>query len=167
MKTREELIDAIENNVYTTQKDLANILGETQQAISRMLDTYGLKELFAAHKTSKTKTQTVQIAGKYDAYFAKCRERGKELWPLYLIQGGEKSEEDIKHDFKYGITDRYITVDSFNRTPEFREMLAEVWFVQTPWEELTLDQQTSIGGAIHYTTVLFKDRKFGFGLEEV
>ena len=167
MKTKEELIDAIESNVYTTQKDLALILGETQQAVSRMLDTYGLKELFTAHKASKTKTQTTQTAGKYDAYFAKCRERGKELWPLYLKQGGEKSEADIRHDFKYGITDRYITVDICNKTPEFKEMLAEVWFVQTPWEELTQDQQTSIGCSIHYTTVLFKDRKFGFGLEEV
>lgn len=167
MKTREELIDAIESNVYTTQKDLANILGETQQSVSRMLDAYGLKELFTAHKSSKTKTQTTQTAGKYDAYFAQCREKGKELWPLYLEQGGEKSEEEIRHDFKYGIADRYITVDTFNRVPEFREMLAEAVFLRTPWEDLTQDQQTSIGSAIHYTTVLFTNRKFGFGLEEI
>ena len=167
MKTREELIDAIESNVYTTQKDLANILGETQQAVSRMLTEYGLKELYTAHKASKTKTQITQNTSKYDAYFARCRERGQELWQHYLEQGGEKPEEDIRHDFKFGITDKYITVDTINKTAEFREMLAEILFLRTPWEQLTQDQQTSIGCSIHYTTVLFKDRKFGFGLEEV
>lgn len=167
MKTKEELIDAIESNVYTTQKDLANILGETQQSISRMLSMYSLNELFTAHKASKTKTQTAQNESKYNNFFAQCRENGRELWPLYLAQGGEKSEEDIRNDFKYGITDKYITVDTYNRLPEFAEMLNEILFLRTPWEELTQQQQTSIGFAIHSVTVRYTNRTFGFGLEEV
>lgn len=168
--TRDELILAMFNNTYSTQKELGDKLGMSQREISRLLDAYGLKDIFERNKVGG---QSIKSSGKNSVpaedkerirksflnYAQKC---AKELWPLYLEQGGEKEYEDICRDYRYGITDRYISVEGLGTLEKARKRINELLEMRASIEDMDEDDIMIIGHSLVRKVVAFRNKKFGW-----
>ena len=172
--TRDELILAMFNNTYSTQKELGDKLGVSQREVSRLLEAFGLKDIFERNKVGG---QSIKSSGKNSVpadekerirqnWLAHCTKNVNELWPLYLEQGGEKPEEDIIHDYKYGITDRYIAIMGMGDCKQGRQRIGELLQVRATIDDMSEDDIILIGLSLIRERVMLRTKKFGYGLEE-
>lgn len=132
MKTREELLTAMSQCKYTTQKDLAEQIGESASNLSKLISKYDLKIDYERNKS------TSKAAGhNFNQFFTKCREEGRELWEDFIAQGGEI---DL-NNYPEGI---YVVLND-GALPEAKEAIRFALAAKTPFDDFTEDEQTRIG----------------------
>ena len=154
--TKEELVDAIIHNDYTTQKDLAVILNDTQQNVSRALKKYDLGELFAEHKSQKKKEQTNPALEKY---LERQREDGAILWLMLLEQGGFLHPDDqykLLCENPNGAT--YIGAREGIKQ-EVEEIINLYVASNTPWDEIPEEHQNWISACLYRVKMIFLSKK--------
>lgn len=172
--TRDELILAMFNNTYSTQKELGEKLGLSQREVSRLLDAFSLKDIFERNKVGG---QSIKSSGKNSVpadekerirqnWLASCTKNVNKFWPLFLEQGGEKTEEAIRHDYKYGITDRYVKIMGMGDCKENRQRINELLQMRATIDDMSEDDIILIGLSVIPERIIVQNRKFGYGLEE-
>lgn len=172
MLERAELIEYITHNHYNTQKELAELIGIPQRELSRLLVQYELSQLFEDNKAkNKTKVEAekplTEDQKRIRASFLRtCQKAVDTCWDIYVAQGGDKDWEQIRHDYQYGITDKAVSLDTFGLTPKGKQVIEDALAFKKSAADLTEDEVLTIGLCLRLTRICFKDRKFGFGVED-
>ena len=153
---KEKLVDAIMNSIYSSQREFAEIIGDTQQNVSRMIKKYDLGALFAEYKTKKpAKVETEKPLNKY---LEKQREKGAELWPLLLAQGGIL-HPDVFTDKVYKENLREFIYIAPGAKSETLELINLAVGCNKQWEDFTEQEQIWISAVMIPTKVIINQRR--------